>query len=520
MEAAAAERQDDLNGDLFDAGGAQLSDHQAERFLLGYLLNKPGALTETIEILQPRDLHDPVHRRLYELLIKFYENDTPITMEVISAGLGGDKFAGPIVAALAAGADLAIEVDVVADHLWTISERRAVGSADDVDFDRGAPFVSRFGAQRWEDIGSAGAAQCYAWLVEDIIPLGEISMAFGDTGTGKSFNMFDLAMCVSRGTKFNGHNVEHGLVVYVAAEAGKGFAKRKVAYVIQHALQPSEPLPFVLLTKRPNFFQDDADVTALIDEITAISRMFQTPLVLIVIDTVSASTQGMDEISGKDQAVVRKRLLMLQDKFSATVLVVHHKPKSGNGPRGHGSQTADIETTVEFETVVDKKTDTGKTIHRATVRKQREGKSGIAWEFTLPIIEIGKNKWGNPETSCAVLPYNVGAPRATTAGFHATANERLFLRALYDALLDHGLPPPAALPRSIVKVVEQRHVRPLMRDRMIAPHEDSSIADGRFRTAFSRAGAKLRDGGVIGIQGNLLWPTGKPVHGFDSGSDT
>jgi hypothetical protein len=481
--------------------------------MLGYLLHRPGAITETIDILKPSDLHDPLHRRVYEILIRSYETDTPLTMATLVAGLGGEKSAGAFVASLSAAADLADDVAEIADHLQIVSERRAVGTVDDVDFNRGKPFVSKFGAQRWEDIGTAGAAACYAWLVEDVIPLNEISMAFGDSGTGKSFDMFDMAMCVARNVKFNGHNVEHGLVIYVAAEAGKGFAKRKVAYAIQHGLEPSEPLPFVLLTKRPNFFQDDVDANLLIDEITAIRRSYDLPLVLIVIDTMSAITQGMDEISGKDQALVRKRLLMLQEKFAAAVCVVHHRPKNGNGPRGHSSITADIETTIEFETVGDRRTDLGKTIHRATVRKQREGKSGISWEFTLPIIQVGRNKWGNPETSCAVEPCIAVAPRTAT-GFHATTTEMLFMRALFDSLTEHGQPPPAGLPKSIVKVVDSRHVRALMRERFIAPHEDNDVTDNRFRGAFKRAGDKLRDGGVIGVQGALFWYTGKHVNGF------
>jgi hypothetical protein len=369
-------------------------------------------------------------------------------------------------------------------------------------------FVSKFGALRWEQIGTGDVAGLYPWLIEDIIPLNDISMAFGHTGTGKSFNMFDMAMCVARGIPFNGRNVEPGLVIYVAAEAGKGFAKRKIAYAVHHQLHPTDPIPFVLMTKRPNFFQDDADVMALIAEITTIAATYQVRLVLIVVDTMSAITQGMDEISGRDQSMVRKRLLMLQEHFGAAVVVVHHKPKDGNGPRGHGSQSADIETTIEFETLDER--------HRATVRKQREGKKGITWEFRLSVVEVGRNRWGNPETSCVVLPLRSDR-KAEVTGFRATPTELLFMRALFDALVDHPSPPPAGLPPSITKVVEQRHVRVNMRERVIPAHEDSSIADGRFRTAFSRAGAKLRDGGVIGVQGNLLWPTGKPVHGLTVG---
>lgn len=385
---------------------------------------------------------------------------------------------------------------------------------------RQEPFVSKFGALRWEEIGAPSAAANgvqlgYTWFVEDVFPMGEISLAFGDSGTGKSFSMFDIAMAGARNQKWNGLNVEPGLVVYVAAEAGKGFSKRKIAYTMQHNLEPAEPLPFVLLTKRPNFFQDDTDCLALIEEIRAIKRTYEAPLVNIVVDTLSALAPGMNENASQDVSMVRRRLVMLQDAFpEAAIILVHHKPKNGSTPRGHGSLTADFETTIEYETVRDKKTDRGKTIHRGTVRKQREGKSGITWEFTLPVVEVGRNKWGNPETSCAVQPFSMGTPKPGSVGFHATSTEMLFIRAVYDALDDHPLPPPVGLPKSISKVVEQKHVRALMKERYISPHEESSRADDRFRTAFKRAGDKLRDGGVIGIQGALMWPTGKPVQGL------
>ncbi len=491
-------------GDLFDAGGGQLTDHGAERLLLGYLLSKPAAVTETVEILQAADLHDPLHRRIYEVLCRSYDTDMPLTMEMLVTGLGGGKTVGPIIASLIAQADMSIDAAEVGEHLQAISERRAVGTADD-DYVAGAPFMSKFGAQRWEDIAASNGSGGYRWFVEDIIPLGEISLVFGDSGSGKSFGMFDMAMCGARGVTFHGHNVEPGLIVYVAAEAGKGFGKRKIAYAIQHRLEPSEPLPFVLLTKRPDFFHDDADAIALIEEIRAIKRMYRQRLVMVVIDTLSALAPGMNENASADVSAVRRRLVMMQEQLDeAAIALVHHKPKGGSTPRGHGSLTADFETTIEFETAGDR--------HRATVRKQREGKAGMSWEFRLPVIEVGRNKWGNPETSCVVEPCAVDR-KSSTLGFHANPTEALFMRALYESMIDHALPPPAGLPASVTKVVEFRRVRALMRERIIPAHEDNAIADGRFRTAFSRAGAKLRDGGVIGIQGNLLWPSGKPVNG-------
>lgn len=513
MSAVLERAPSDLNGDLFDGGGAALSDHHAEQLLIGYLLYKPAAITETIEILQPKDLHDPFLRRIYELLIRGHEIGE-LHIDKLYVDLGGEKYAAPLVAKLIADADLSIELDEVADHLFTLSERRAIGTVDDVDWDHGQPFTSKFGALPWEEIGAIGSPS-YSWAIEDVLPLGEITLAFGDSGSGKSFALLDMSLCIARGIKFNGHNVEPGLVIYVAAEAGKGFSKRKVAYAMQHKLEPSEPLPFVLMTKRPDFFHNDADAVALIEEVEKIRSRYRLRLILIVLDTLSALAPGMNENASADVSMVRKRLMMLQERFDAAIVLVHHMPKNGSQtPRGHGSLTADFETTIKFEISCDKQTNTGEILHRATVEKQREGKKKIFWEFTLPIVEVGRNKWGNPETSCVVEPYVMGTPRPGVIGFHATPTEMLFVRALYDALVDHPLPPPAGLPKAIVNVTDFKNVRTRMRERVIPPHEDSDIADGRFRTAFSRAGAKLRDGGVIGVQGTLVWPTGKPVNGF------
>jgi hypothetical protein len=324
-------------------------------------------------------------------------------------------------------------------------------------------------------------------------------------------------MCVARGLPFNGRNVEPGLVVYVAAEAGKGFAKRKIAYAIQHELDPANPLPFYLCTKRPNFFSGDEDAIALIEEIKAVAQTYKEPLRLIVIDTLSALAPGMAENSSQDVSMVRKRLVMLQEQFEAAIVVVHHKSKGGyssnNTPRGHGSLTADFETTIEFEILADMKTPEGKVIRKATVRKQREGQAGITWSFTLQVVQVGNNKWGNPETSCVV--HNLGEQKTSySAGFNASQNQKLLLHALYEALAEHPLPPPAGLPKEIARVVNREHVRAKMKERFISAEEDQAKADWRFRTAFKRAAETLRDAAIIGVQAELFWPTGKAVQGF------
>jgi hypothetical protein len=283
---------------------------------------------------------------------------------------------------------------------------------------------------------------------------------------------------------------------------------------MHHELPHNTSLPFYLCTKRPDFFSSDADLIALIEEIAAVCKTYSQKLVLIVIDTLSALAPGMNENASQDVSMVRKRLVALQERFGSSIALVHHKPKGGSTPRGHGSLTADFETTVEFEIVTDKRTPTGGNIHRATVRKQREGKAGIRWEFTLPIITLGRNKWGNPETSCAVVPYET-TQSTLRGGYNASSNERLLMHALFDALAEYGISPPfTGLPATIVKVVDAAHVRDAMRKKVVDQDEDQEAADNRFRGTFKRAGDRLRDAGIIGIQKPYWWSTGKPVNGM------
>ena len=90
------------------------------------------------------------------------------------------------------------------------------------------------------------------------------------------------------------------------------------------------------------------------------------------------------------------------------------------------------------------------------------------------------------------------------------------MRSLFEAIEAEGVAPPPGLPPSISKAVDFKHVRAIMRSRMIDPDGDERAEGQRFRTAFSRAGKVLRDAAVIGVDQPFVWPTGKPVRGLAS----
>lgn len=503
-------------GDLFDSGGTQLSDQLAERQLIGLILNRPHAMADAMNGTAAPDFFDPWHRQMFDGMCALFERGEEITPSNLVTLLGGDPKSqisngvtiSGYLAQLMAEADLNVEADAIAEHIAECSERRAVGAADDLY----VPFASKFGGMRWSEIGAVGSPQ-YEWIIENLIPKGETVLLFGDSGTGKSFSAFDMSIHIALGKPFYGRNVEPGLVIYVAAEGGKGFAKRKTAYAAFHGLGDDE-LPFYLLTRRPDFFTSDIDVDLLIGEITGICRLYRVPLVLIVLDTLSALTPGMNENASGDVSRVRQRLQKLVEAFGVSAAFVHHTAKGGTTPRGHGSWTADFETTIQYSTTDFKSMD-GLPVHQASACKEREAKKGETWQFTLPVVSVGRNKWGNEETSCVAVPYD-GKSRAFAYGFKANPTEMTFMNALFEALVDHGVAPPSGLPVTITKAVDLGEVRAVMKSRYITGDEDVTKADNRFRTAFKRAGDSLKAGGVIGYRAPLVWYSGKPVHGLTS----
>jgi hypothetical protein len=497
----------------------------AERALIGRILVSRNTLDLVIEEITSTDFAFEAHREVYMAMVDAHSRDQPLTLPQLIVALGGDDGSevvpGFTITTYLARlfADAPANFDAVARDtaimLRGLTEERQQGPLP--------LFNSKFGAKPFEEIG-VGKNEFYPYTIEDIIPEGEAVLLYGDTGTGKSFDAFDMAMSVSRDLKFNGYNVQAGLTVYIAAEAGKGFEKRKFAYAMHHNISQTQRLPFVLLTKKVNFFRDDADAEGLIKELRDIQDLYDVPLRMIFIDTLSATTPGMNENASYDIGPVKARIDRVRVAIGAAVILVHHKPKGGLLPRGHTSLTADFETTIEFATS-DLHDQDGLKIHIATVRKQREGKAGLSWKFTLPQIEVGKNRWGNPETTCVVRP--IGADKVDTAGaankgFRATDGEAAFYKALLTALGEHGQKPPegCAAPRGVELVVHYDRVKEIFKKQNLTEEIDQRSEAERLKKALQRARSSLARYECIGADNPWVWRTEKWIRGFPRhGSD-
>ena len=502
--------------------------------MLGLLIVRPDLLDDVEEEIGRGDgvFRVELHAQMYANLCTARDTGLSLSVESIIEDLGGDveEFPGwtlgQYVAHLAASCSMADPETTARDLAKVLRDATdlRLGRVIDGDDEPDKPeFKSKFGGRTFEQINPH--EDPYHWVIEAILPMEEAVIFFGDTGSGKTFGMFDMAMAIGTGRKFYEWNVDPGLVIYVAAEAGRGFAKRKHAYVMRYGNSIPVPCPFYLMTKRPDFFSSDSDCDSLIKEVAAVRGMYpKHELRLVVLDTFSAITPGANESASADISKIKQRIDKLRLAARAAVVVVHHKPKSGTGPRGHSSLVADFETSVEFERL-DVRDAQGRPVHRAIVRKQREGRFGMEWRFCLDVVEVGRNKWDNPDTSCVVVPVDAARVADNRGGARLGTRAELFFRCLLTLLSDapvavtQELAAELKVAATVGAVVKYAAVVKAFIEQSVPSGEDVDD-EAKVRGQIKGVAEKLRNVGAIKVKRGkdgdaYVWPTGRRMRFSD-----
>ncbi|WP_181180714.1 AAA family ATPase [Mesorhizobium sp. B2-4-6] len=387
---------------------------------------------------------------------------------------------------------------------------------------------SRFNAVPFSRIDEPG--QEHEYLIHEILTRHEVAVIYGESGSGKSFEAIDLGMAVCRGVKFNGRDVLRGGVIYQAGEGGVGVKKRLRAYR-QTYMDRDENPDLILLPARVDLFaRDEEDVEtsrgtdALIAEIKAWADTFSKPLELVVIDTLATATPGANENASTDMSVVLNNLERIRDECRTAVLMVHHKPRNGNNPRGHSSLFANVDNAIELEITArqdvsqrDDGTVLVRQIHRATVQKNKDGERGHGWDFILKQVVLGKRPSGEPLTSVVCATPGGQAPEVNDDR-SLSDQQKIAMTALIKALEEFGEAPSPMLklPRSIVRVVRMGYWRQEYAALSLVDDEDPKKKTERIKKGLQRAGERFLGAKWIGRAEPYVWLTGRPVPGFKS----
>lgn len=172
------------------------------------------------------------------------------------------------------------------------------------------------------------------WLVEDLIPAGELVMLYGPSGAGKSFVALDVALHVASGRAWHGRNVKAGPVMYIAAEGSRGFHTRAAAWAQHHGTTLPESAALVSAEVQLHRRTAAELICGLAEE--------RQP-VLIVVDTLARCTAGIEENSAGPVGLVVDGLSRVLERTGAAVVVVHHSGKDpARGARGSSALRAAV----------------------------------------------------------------------------------------------------------------------------------------------------------------------------------
>lgn len=343
------------------------------------------------------------------------------------------------------------------------------------------------------------------WLVKKLIPAEGLCVVYGHPGCGKSFLAIDVSWHVALGWEWMGRKVRQGLVVYVAAEGGRGVQNR-IAALQQHYEMQTANVPLVVVPCPIDMQSPTGDVGRLVAAVrTATNRMNATPSkrgpvapVLVVVDTIS-KTFGAGKENTDDMAAYVANCQRIASEFGCCVMPVHHMPKNADhtDPRGHSSLKGGVDTLLMV--------DGGKS-KRVTVTKQKDAEEADPFGFRLQTIELGDDEDGEPVTSCIITSAEL-ADRAI-GGRKLSDKQQLALKALRQAIKTDGCNAMTALPADRTGPDGPDTVAPLFawRRHYIEMTADPDREPDHITRVWRKNRDALQSAGVIDCFGDYAWP--------------
>jgi hypothetical protein len=328
-----------------------------------------------------------------------------------------------------------------------------------------------------------------AYLIKGLIPRAGLTVVWGPPKCGKSFLMTDAMLHVALGWDYRGRKVHGGPVVYCAFEGADGYGKRAEAFRKHHSLDAGHDPAFFLMPRPMSFVADhQALIASVIDQIGS-----EKP-VAVILDTLNRSLQG-SESSDEDMAAYIRAADAVREAFACAVIIVHHCGIDGTRPRGHTSLTGAVDAQLAV------KRDGSDNI-TATVEWMKDGPEGETVHSRLEAVDVGTDEDGETITSCVVVPVAACGGSTPKQAARLPKAAQTALRALREALIQHGTIPLASsnIPNAItvVRVDVWRKYAYLM-------GISASSEDRARQQAFKRASEYLIGSGHVGFWDDQVW---------------
>lgn len=289
------------------------------------------------------------------------------------------------------------------------------------------------------------------WLVKDIFPRDTVGLIVGESQAGKSFLAIDLAVAISEGRPFLGHETTQGGVLYIATEGGITIPGR-----LRAARQGSDfkETPVFVMDDPPADLMIASEVGRVIKTAQQISaEMLETtgrPLAMIIIDTLMFALDIKNWNDYGETAKGMDVLRRMSREVGVTTIGVHHHGKdTSRGPAGSVAITAaaDCELSVyktgQKGSVKDRFViltksrfrEPGRTRHfeLASLPPDHREEDGDEEAFVRPLLddlEVADRAAPKPKTSRGESAFCVAAKTALEQGIEVGTDDHGLVRAV------------------------------------------------------------------------------------------
>ena len=171
------------------------------------------------------------------------------------------------------------------------------------------------------------------WRIVGVLPDESFTLLYGPSRSLKSFVAIDWCLSVAAGIPWQGHEAVQGAVLYIAAEGGGGIRRRAAAWLATHTGADVSDR-FHVIPHRVDL-ADPTSLKRLEATVREYTQRLDEPPALIVIDTWSRNTPGVDENSSEKQSKLIDALFDgMAKRHRCGVIVVHHSGVAAGRERG------------------------------------------------------------------------------------------------------------------------------------------------------------------------------------------
>ena len=339
-----------------------------------------------------------------------------------------------------------------------------------------------------------------SWAIKGLMPVVGHGLLSGQWGAFKTFVALELASALITGTPFVGHRVKRQCgVMFIAAE-GAGEVRLRLNAVVEHKCSGVKRAPFRWHEKTPGLLQQGAA-----EKLSAMAREshrflmheFGLPLGLIVVDTISNAAgymKGGDDNDSATTTALMGTLRAVAETIGCFVLGVDHFGKDiAGGTRG--STAKELSADLVLAALGDKAVTGAVSNVKLAIRKNRAGRSGMEYPFSMREVALGADEDGDPITTLvvdwtppSVAPEPTKPPRDPWAVRTRTQQAIVdkLKRALMGAMAEHGVSLPIPPDGPVVRMIEQETVREIFYGQTVAAGTPAQKAELR-RKQFIRS---------------------------------